>query len=164
MIRPDPFAGFILGFQPSRPTSRGRIDICSADVSAAPLIRPNSLATEEDRSQVIAGGRLCQRLATTSALDGLIEAAMGTDLRQMADADILSDFRERCGTVFHPVGTCRMGTDASTSVVCPKLKLHGLDGVRVVDASVFPNITSGNTNAPTMMLAHRAADLILEAT
>ncbi|AUR13603.1 alcohol dehydrogenase AlkJ (plasmid) [Phaeobacter inhibens] len=164
VIRPDPFAGFILGFQPSRPTSRGRIDICSADVSAAPLIRPNSLATEEDRSQVIAGGRLCQRLATTPALDGLIEAAMGTDLRQMADADILSDFRERCGTVFHPVGTCRMGTDASTSVVCPKLKLHGFDGVRVVDASVFPNITSGNTNAPTMMLAHRAADLILEAT
>ncbi|MEK0165557.1 GMC family oxidoreductase N-terminal domain-containing protein [Phaeobacter sp. A36a-5a] len=163
VIQPDPFAGFIIGFQPARPTSRGRIDIRSADPTAPPLIQPGSLATEEDRAQVIAGGLLCQRLAGTSALTRLIEAPMGPDLRQMADADILSDFRERCGTVFHPVGTCRMGADASTAVVCPKLKLHGFDGLRVVDASVFPNITSGNTNAPTMMLAHRAADLILEA-
>ncbi|APG48932.1 GMC family oxidoreductase [Phaeobacter porticola] len=163
VIQPDPFAGFILGFQPARPTSRGRIDIRSTDPEAAPLIRPNSLATEEDRAQAVAGGRLCQRLANTPAIDGLIEAAMDPDLRRMSDADILADFRERCGTVFHPVGTCRMGADAATAVVCPKLKLHGLAGLRVVDASVFPNITSGNTNAPTMMLAHRAADLILES-
>jgi choline dehydrogenase len=80
----------------------------------------------------------------------------------MSPDDILADFRERCGTVFHPIGTCRMGGDPATSVVCPRLKLHGMVGLRVVDASVFPNITSANTNAPTMMLAHRAADLILE--
>ncbi len=80
----------------------------------------------------------------------------------MSPDDILADFRERCGTVFHPIGTCRMGGDPATSVVCPRLKLHGMAGLRVVDASVFPNITSANTNAPTMMLAHRAADLILE--
>lgn len=162
VIQPDPFAGFIIGFQPSRPTSRGRIDISAADPMAAPLIRPNSLDSAQDRAQVIAGGRLCQRLLGTDALRGLVAAAMGPDLRQMDDAGILADFRERCGTVFHPVGTCRMGQDAQSAVVCPRLRVHGVQGLRVVDASVFPNLTSGNTNAPTMMLAYRAAALILE--
>lgn len=162
VVQPDPFPGFIIGFQPSRPTSRGRIDISSADPAAPPRIRPNSLATEEDLAQVVAGGRLCQRLMSTAALDGLVESAMDPDLRRMDGDQILSDFRERCSTVFHPVGTCRMGRDAQDSVVCPRLRVHGLQGLRVVDASVFPNLTSGNTNAPTMMLAHRAADLILE--
>ncbi len=162
VIQPDPFAGFIIGFQPARPTSRGRIDIRTADPLAPPLIRPNSLATEEDSAQVVAGGRLCQRLMTTKALEGLVEAAIDPDLRIMGDDQILADFRLRCGTVFHPVGTCRMGSDAQVSVVSPRLKVHGVQGLRVVDASVFPNLTSGNTNAPTMMLAHRAAELILE--
>lgn len=162
VIRPDPFAGFILGFQPSRPTSRGRIDIRANDPLAPPLIRPNSLATPEDRAQVIAGGRLCQRLITSNALTRLVASAMGPDLRGMDDEAILEDFRHRSGTVFHPVGTCRMGADAASSVVDPTLRLHGMEGVRVVDSSVFPNLTSANTNAPTMMLAHRAADLILE--
>jgi choline dehydrogenase len=162
VVRPDPFAGFIVSFQPSRPTSRGRIDIGASDPAAAPLIRPNSLATEEDRMQVIAGGQLCQKLMNTTALKKLVESAMAPDLYTMSPDDILADFRERCGTVFHPIGTCRMGGDPATSVVCPRLKLHGMVGLRVVDASVFPNITSANTNAPTMMLAHRAADLILE--
>jgi choline dehydrogenase len=162
VVQPDPFPGFIIGFQPARPTSRGRIDISAADPAAPPRIRPNSLATEEDRAQVVAGGRLCQRLIATAALDALVESAMDPDLRRMDDAQILADFRERCGTVFHPVGTCRMGRDAQAAVVSPRLKVHGVQGLRVVDASVFPNLTSGNTNAPTMMLAHRAADLILE--
>lgn len=164
VIRPDPFAGFIISFQPARPTSRGRIDIGGADPMAAPLIRPNSLGTDEDIAQVIAGARLCQRLMRTRALGRLTARAMGADLREMDDAAILADFRQRCGTVFHPVGTCRMGTDATESVVDPRLRLHGFAGLRIADASVFPNLTSGNTNAPTMMLAHRAADLILEDT
>ncbi len=162
VVRPDPFPGFIIGFQPARPTSRGRIDISAADPLAPPRIRPNSLATEEDRAQVIAGGRLCQRAVATAALDGLIESAMDPDLRGMDDDRILEDFRERCGTVFHPIGTCRMGADMQTSVVSARLKVHGMQGLRVVDASVFPNLTSGNTNAPTMMVAHRAADFIQE--
>jgi len=162
VVRPDPFPGFIISFQPSRPTSRGRIDISANDPDAPPIIRPNSLATEEDRMQVVAGGLLCQQLMNTAALKQLVESAIAPDLCSMSPDDILADFRERCGTVFHPVGTCRMGTDTASSVVCPRLKLHGFTGLRVVDASVFPNITSANTNAPTMMLAHRAADLILE--
>ncbi len=162
VVRPDPFAGFIISFQPSRPTSRGRIDISANNRDAAPLIRPNSLGTEEDRAQVVAGAQLCQRLMNTQALRQLVESAMDPDLRAMSPEDILADFRQRCGTVFHPVGTCRMGADASQSVVSPQLKVHGLSGLRVVDASVFPNITSANTNAPTMMLAYRAADLIAQ--
>lgn len=86
---------------------------------------------------------------------------MYQDLREMDDDAILDDFRKRCGTVFHPVGTCRMGSDPAHSVVDSNLRVHGITGLRVVDASVFPNVTSGNTNAPTMMLAWRAADLIL---
>lgn len=162
VVQPDPFPGFIISFQPSRPTSRGRIDIGSADPDAPPLIQPNSLATEEDRAQVIAGASLCQRLMRTEALQRLVESAMAPDLLTMTPDDMLADFRERCGTVFHPVGTCRMGEDPTMSVVSSRLRLHGIGGLRVVDASVFPNITSANTNAPTMMLAHRAADLILE--
>ena len=162
VIHPDPFPGFILGMQPCRPNSLGRIDIASADPTAAPVIRANPLATEDDQQAVIAGGRLCAQILAAPALQQLIDAPMYADVRGMSDAEILVDFRDRCGTVFHPVATCRMGQAPAESVVDPKLRVHGVDGLRVVDASAFPNITSGNTNAPTMMLAHRAADLILK--
>lgn len=162
VINPDPFPGFILGMQPCRPTSRGRIDITSADPLAAPQIKANPLATEDDQQAVINGGKLCAHILRSPAIDAVIKAPMYCDVREMSDDDILADFRDRCGSVFHPVATCRMGQDASQSVVDPSLRLHGVTGLRVIDASAFPNVTSGNTNAPTMMLAHRAADLILE--
>ena len=76
---------------------------------------------------------------------------------------ILSDFRARCGTVFHPTSTCRMGSNEQTAVLDANLRVFGIQGLRVIDASAFPNITSGNTNAPTMMLAHRGAELILKS-
>ena len=79
-----------------------------------------------------------------------------------SDGDVLADFRRRAGTVFHPCGTCAMGADPRTSVVDPRLRVHGVTGLRVVDASIFPNITSGNLNCPTIMVAEKAADLILE--
>ncbi|NBR90722.1 MAG: choline dehydrogenase, partial [Rhodobacteraceae bacterium] len=115
----------------------------------------------EDEAQVIGGGRLVQRLASAPAIAKLIEAPMGPDVRPMSDAEILADFRARSGTVYHPVSTCRMGASAETAVIDAECRVFGVEGLRVVDASSFPNITSGNTNAPTMMLAHRAADLIL---
>jgi choline dehydrogenase len=148
--------------QPTRPSSRGRIDIRSADPGTAPRIEANPLATAEDQKAVIAGGRLCQQILAAPALQALIDQPMYGDVQQMDDAAILSDFRARCGTVFHPVSTVRMGLDPATSALDPQLRLRGVDGLRVVDASAFPNITSGNTNAPTMMLAHRAADMILK--
>jgi choline dehydrogenase len=80
----------------------------------------------------------------------------------MDDDEILADFRDRGGTVFHLCGTCRMGPDAGKAVVDPRLRVHGVAGLRVCDASAFPDITSANTNAPTLMLADRAAEMILE--
>ncbi len=161
-LRVDPFNGFIICAQPARPTSRGRIDIASPDSNVPPRIMPNSLATEEDRRAVIDGGRLCRKLMATRALSGLVESAVEPDLSKLDDNGILADFSARASTVFHPVSTCRMGEDRRTSVVDSRLKVHGAEGLRVVDASAFPNITSGNTNAPTMMLALKGADLILQ--
>ncbi len=82
----------------------------------------------------------------------------------MSEADLVSDFRARAATVYHPVGTCRMGRSIGESVVDPALRVHGMERLRVVDASVFPTVTSANTNAPTLMVAQRAADIILAGT
>ncbi|MEP9373612.1 GMC family oxidoreductase N-terminal domain-containing protein [Mesorhizobium sp. KR1-2] len=161
IINPDPWPGFILSFQPARPTSRGRIDIRSNDPAAAPRIVPNYLSTRKDLEDVVAGGRLIQRMARTPAIRAFAKEAMAPDIEKLDDGGILEDFRERCGSVFHPVATCRMGRDETSAVVDSNLKVFGVDGLRVVDASVFPNVTSGNTNAPTIMLAHRASSLIL---
>lgn len=158
----DPFPGFILCTQPARPTSRGRIDIISADPLVHPQIRPNSLATEIDRRAVISGGRFCRKIMAGTALQRLVKTSLMPGFSDMSDADLLEDFRARAGTVYHPVSTCRMGKDRSTSALDNRLNVHGVSRLRVVDASAFPNITSGNTNAPTMMLALKAADIILE--
>jgi len=158
----DPFQGFSISVQPTRPTSRGRIDIRSADPHLAPEIRSNSLHSEEDRQAAVAGSRLCQKIMATRTMHQLTRRAVDQPLTGMEDPQLLADFRHRASTVFHPVGTCRMGQDRSGSVTDTRLKVHGIDGLRVADASVFPNITSGNTNAPTMMLALKAAGMILE--
>jgi len=160
----DPFSGFILCFQPTRPTSRGRIDIASADFRAAPAIAPNYLATDKDLADVVHGGRLIQRIARTKAMRSLIHAAIPPAVDAMDDEAISADFRARAATVYHPVGTCRMGPRPADSVVDPSLRVHGIGRLRVVDASVFPAVTSANTNAPTLMVAQRAADLILQGS
>ena len=162
IINPDPFPGFIASFQPSRPASRGRIDITSADAATAPAIKPNSLSTNQDLDDVLAGAEIIRKLMGTEAIRPLVREAMPPNLLELDEQGIIDDFRERSGTVFHPVSTCAMGGDDKASVVDPDLRVRGVDGLRVVDASVFPNITSGNTNAPTIMLAHKAAERILK--
>ena len=157
----DPFSGFILCFQPARPTSLGRIDIASADFRKPPKIAPNYLSTAKDAEDVIQGGALLQAIARTRALRALIQEPIAPDLAGMTAQQILADFRARAATVYHPVGTCRMGPDAGDAVVNARLRIHGLERIRVVDASVFPDITSANTNAPTLMVAQKGADLIL---
>ncbi|MEP3244190.1 MAG: GMC family oxidoreductase N-terminal domain-containing protein [Sneathiella sp.] len=154
--------GFLLCAQPSRPTSRGTINISSANPEEAPDIQPNSLSTEEDRQVVIKAGHLLQKLAQIPAIKNVTEAALVPDITGMNEEEILQNFQERASTVFHPASTCRMGTSAENSVLNSRLQVHGIKKLRVVDASAFPNITSGNINAPTLMLAARAADIILQ--
>jgi choline dehydrogenase len=162
-IEVDAFAGFYLCFQPTRPTSVGRIDIASADFRAPPLIAPNYLSTAKDEEDVVHGGRLLKAIARTQAMRSLIRAPIAPDLTTLEDAALIADFRARAATVYHPVGTCRMGSDLSCSVVDAALRVHGVERLRVIDASVFPTVTSANTNAPTLMVAQKAADLILAA-
>lgn len=157
----DPFPGFILCFQPCRPTSRGRIDLRSADPEAPPQIDPNYMATVEDAAKAIAGGRLIQRIEATRSFRALIDEPLPPALAQLTDEAILEDFRNRASTCYHPTSTCRMGRQPGEAVVDGNLLVFGIDGLRVVDASVFPAVTSGNTNAPTIMVAEKASELIL---
>ncbi len=161
VVNPDPWPGFILCYQPCRPSSRGRIDLTSPDPMAAPKIVPNYLSTNKDIEDVISGGRLLQRMAQTDAIKRFANEATPPDILNLNDDGIVDDFKKRAGTVFHPTSTCRISADATTGVVDPNLRVFGVEGLRIADASVFPNITSGNTNAPSIMVGRRAAEIIL---
>ena len=161
LTKTDPHPGFALSFNPCRPTSRGSIEIASPDPHAPPLIRPNSLSTAYDEDNVVAATKLLARMQRTTALQSLIAAPPASDPTAMDEEAMLADFRARASTVFHACGTCRMGPSEADSVVDSSLRVHGVDGLRVVDASIFPNVTSANTNAPSIMVAARAADIIL---
>ncbi len=126
------------------------------------MIRPNYLATEYDVREMVEGCRLIRKLVSTRAMQEIIidEILPGPDV--ISDDELLEDFRNRCGTIFHPTCTCVMGSDPASSVVSPELKVHGIDKLRIADASVFPTVTSGNTNAPCMMVGEKAADLVLQ--
>jgi len=162
LMKPDPYAGFLMSFNTCRPASRGTIHIRSLDPLKSPAIQPNALSAPEDVQDVLEGARLIRRIAGAEPLAGIIEAEREPGNMVTADAQILADFRRRSGSVFHACGTCAMGSDPRASVLDPRLRVRGVTALRVVDAAAFPNVTSGNTNAPVMMLAEKAADLILE--
>jgi len=161
LMRPDPFPGFLLSAQPCRPASRGHIRIRSADPFAAPEIVPNSLSAEADLPALLAGTKFLRRLASSPSLAAIIAEEMKPGPAVRTEDEFIADLRQRASSVFHPVGTCRMGPDPRNSVVDHELKVRGLLGLRVVDASIFPTVTSGNTNAPTIMVAEKGADLVL---
>ncbi|WP_346911341.1 choline dehydrogenase [uncultured Roseibium sp.] len=161
LMNPDPFAGFLLGFQPTRPTSRGRITLRSADPMDLPEIHPNSLSTEQDVTEMVEGCKLMRKIASAPAMQAVIESEIAPGPQVQTDEDMVADIRERCSTVFHPVSTCRMGPNPEVDVVDARLRVYGVDNLRVVDASIFPTVTSGNTNAPTIMVGEKGADLIL---
>ena len=161
LMNPDPYPAFLLGHSTCRPTSRGSIELRSPDPFAPPRIDPNYLSTAEDMLEMLDGVRFLRRLATTPALQSIIEEELKPGPQVRSEEELVADIRQRCGTVFHPVGTCAMGPDAGRAVVDHRLRVHGLDRLRVIDASVFPNVTSGNTNAPTIMIAEKGADIVL---
>ncbi len=154
------FPGASIACVPCRPESRGWIRIRSADPADPPRIQPNYLATENDRTTLIEGLRIARRLFQTAAMRPFFarEAMPGPAIQ--TDEQWLAYIREKAGTGFHASGTCRMGSDPM-AVVDPELRVRGVGALRVVDASVMPTVVSGNTNAATIMIAEKAADMIL---
>jgi choline dehydrogenase len=157
----DPFPAFTASVCNVRPTSRGHVRITSANPAAHPEIRPNYLATEDDRRVAADSVRVTRRIVSMPALAKYRpeEFRPGPDIS--TDEALAKAAGEISTTIFHPVSTCRMGTD-DLAVVSPRLSVHGIDGLRIADASVMPTITSGNTNSPTLMIAEKAAAMIAE--
>jgi choline dehydrogenase-like flavoprotein len=141
-----------------RPKSRGSVWLQSADPLAAPAIDPNFFGEDADVDTMVAGFKMTRRLLDAPALKALQTSDVFTQGIE-ADQDIRKVLRERVDTVYHPVGTCKMGVDAF-AVVDPKLKVRGVEGLRIVDASIMPTLIGGNTNAPTIMIGEKAADMI----
>ncbi len=161
LLNPDPFSAFLLSFNACRPTSRGEIQITSPDPLQYPSIQPNYLATEHDLAEARAGIRLLRQIAAAQPLAGIITQELVPGSQLHGDEALFEDFRSRADTVYHPTSTCMMGSDAAISVVDARLRVHGLQGLRVIDASIFPTITSGNTNAPTVMVAEKGAAMVI---
>ena len=143
-----------------RPESRGSIHIASDDPTAPPAIRPNFLSEEQDRQALIGGMRIAQQLGETHALGQYVDHELWPGPVATSDDDLLTFCRRTGGTVYHPVGTCKMGSDPE-AVVDEQLRVHGIDGLRVVDASIMPTLVSGNTNAPAIMIGEKGSALIL---
>jgi choline dehydrogenase len=152
--------GFMTHVCQLRPQSRGHISLKSADPLVAPLIQPNYLEAEEDRRAMREGVKLAREVFAQAAFDPYRGPEMMPGAHVTKDDQIDAFIRKTAETIYHPVGSAKMGTDAE-SVVDPQLKVHGIEGLRVVDASVMPSLVSGNTNAPTIMIAEKASDMIL---
>ena len=142
------------------PESRGQVSLASADPRAAPVIDPNFLGVPEDIVPLVKGFKMSRRILAAPTFESLhgTEIAPGPEVQK--DEDIQAYIRDTAVTVFHPVGSCRMGP-GENDVVDHELKVHGIAGLRVADASIFPRITRGNTNAPAIMVGEKAADLVL---
>ena len=143
-----------------KPKSRGAVRLASPDPFAAPLIDPAFLAEPEDVETLVAGFKLTQRLMRAPSLRAHWTRELFGGDKAKSDDEIRAFLRRRVNTVYHPVGTCAMGPDPKTAVVDAKLRVHGAERLRVVDASVMPEVVAGNTNAPTIMIAEKAAEMM----
>jgi len=155
------FPGFTASVCQLRPESRGSLRIRSADPTVAPEIRINYLASEVDRTANIEGIRILRKILAAGALKPFVVEEVDPGATVQSDDEILGFCRQRGSTVYHPTSTCRMGTDP-LAVVDARLRVRGIESLRVVDASIMPDLMSGNTNAPVIMIAEKASDMILE--
>ena len=161
LLTPDPFPGLSIGLSNCRPTSRGHIRIGSADPLAHPVITANAFSTDHDVAEMLAAVKYLRHIAAQPALSALIAEELRPGPAVQSDADLIADFRARSGTVYHPSCTARMGADVATSVVDAGCRVHGVTGLRVIDASAFPNLIAGNTNAPAMLMGWKGAEMVL---
>jgi choline dehydrogenase-like flavoprotein len=145
-----------------RPQSRGSVQLASRDPAAAPLIDPNFLGDADDLQRLVRGFKIMRRILSQSALAGYGGRELPASAGATTDEQIEAFIRSHADTIYHPAGSCRMGNGA-LDVVDAKLQVHGVAGLRVVDASIMPRLVSGNTNAPTIMIAEKAADMIKAA-
>ena len=162
ILTPDPWPGFSIGLSNCRPTSRGSIMIRSANPRDYPKIMPNAFSTAEDVAEMLDGVKFLRKMASMPSMAEIIAEEVLPGPACQTDDELIADFRKRSGTVYHPVSTCRMGPDPAAAVVDPRLKVHGIEGLRVIDASIFPNNISGNTNAAAIMTGVKGARLVLE--
>lgn len=162
ILTPDPWPGFSIGLSNCRPSSRGEIMIRSANPHEHPRIVANALSTESDVAEMLAAVKFVRKIASMPAMVEFIEQEILPGPSIQSDDDLIADFRRRSGTVYHPVSTCRMGPDPARSVVDPRLRVHELQGLRVIDASIFPDNISGNTNAASIMTGWKGAEMVLE--
>nr|MBP9057476.1 glucose-methanol-choline oxidoreductase [Polaromonas sp.] len=148
-----------------RPKSRGRLTLASNNPLSAPLIDPNFLADKDDMQRLVKGFKQMREIMNQSALAGYKGQELPISAQAKSDVEIEAFIRLKADTIYHPVGTCRMGPQDGPhadplNVVDSELRVHGIDGLRVVDASIMPRIVAGNTNAPVIMIAEKAADMI----
>ncbi|MDH5620182.1 MAG: GMC oxidoreductase, partial [Gammaproteobacteria bacterium] len=141
-----------------RPESRGSVTLHDANPRSAPRIDPRYLSAGDDLQRTLKGARLIHRILDAPAFERVIGPGMYVD-GTADDDEMIDDIRRRGDTIYHPVGTCRMGSDEA-AVVDPFARVRGVNGLRVVDASIMPTLVSGNTNAPTIMIAEKIADAI----
>jgi choline dehydrogenase len=160
-IKPHPFSAFTLSPVHLRPEGRGTVRIKSPDPLMQPEIRFNFLASEYDFQALIFGTKLCRKIAAQPALEPFVVEEVTPGAQCQSDDDIRAEIRVRGVSNFHPVGTCRMGRTPDT-VVDPRLRVHGLQGLRVADASIMPQVPGGNTNAPSIMIGEKCAAMVLE--
>ena len=154
--------GFTIRVGPVNPESRGTVELRSADPGDPPLIRANYLATEFDKATTIAAVRMMRRVVAQPAFDAYRGRELAPGPERQTDDALREWLKQAGGTTLHPVGTCKMGHDEQ-AVVDAGLRLRGVAGLRVADASIMPIICSGNTNAPSIMIGEKAAELILRA-
>ena len=154
--------GLTMSVNVLRPESRGNIHIKSSSPHDAPHINFNFLSTQIDNDTLLLALRKGRELMSAEPISNYVEEEIAPGNGLETDEEILTWVRNTAETTYHPVGTCKMGNDTN-AVVGADLKVHGLDGLRIADASIMPTLTSGNTNAPSIMIGEKCSDMLLES-
>ena len=162
LLKTDKFNGFIIGFNSCRPKSLGEVTLKPSKDDYIPSINPNYLSDERDLHDLYSTFDFIRHFSANQNISNIIKSPLNIDPIKASNDELLDHFKSSATTIYHPCGTCRMSKDIESGVVSDKLKVHGLENLWIVDASIMPNITSGNINAPVMMLSHLSSKIIIE--